>query len=263
MGTSASESAIVSSATNAPIEVEIFDNNVSKGRATVDSNGKWQLPISGLSIARHSLTAKVLPGGTPISAPWNITVASPVPDFVLDTSPVNLNAKVYILPDYPHLDPVSWPSGSTLTRVPSSGVAPYRYSSSDASVVTVNSAGTIHSRGNGAATITVTDSEQRSKSYNVTVSNVIHVIGLGNTNWPDANSAAAQRGKRLPTGPELGEIGAAHGAHWPMGNRLYWSTTPGAAARTVRCANIQTGAWADLKTYGFLGGWSYANAVGI
>ena len=47
-------------------------------------------------------------------------------------APVTLAGKIYLLPAYPDLLP-SFPSGTTIKRVPSGGVAPYTFTTSDAS----------------------------------------------------------------------------------------------------------------------------------
>lgn len=243
--------------------VEVFDGATSKGNAAVNDNGDWSHSVSGLAVANHSLKAVAQYGDGMSSNTRTFTVRSPVPDFVLDRSQVNLNGRVYILPAYPALDPVSWPSGTTYTRVPSSGVTPYTYTSSNQSVVRVSTNGTIISRGNGSATITVRDGQGRSGSYTVRVSNVIQVIGLGNSLYPHALSAAASQGKRIPSHAELNEIASAYSGRWPMGNRLYWSTSPGSGYWTVECKNLVTGGWANVSTKVFLGGGQYCNVVAI
>ncbi|MFY1664220.1 hypothetical protein [Pseudomonas sp. Pseu.R1] len=244
-------------------QVEVFDGNTSKGTASVNTGGSWTHVVSGLALGAHSLKAVAKYADGASSGVRTFTVISPVPEFVLDPSSATLNGRVYILPGNPDLDPVSWPAGTTLTRVPSSGVQPYTYSSSNTSVARVNGSGTVYSRGNGTTTITVRDSRGRSGAYTVTVTNVIQVVGLGNSLYSVANRNAANQGKRIPTHDELIQIAAAYLGRWPMGDRLYWSTTPGAGLWTVRCKNLVTGGWADVSTKEFLGGGQYANVVAI
>ncbi|QIB03547.1 hypothetical protein GZ982_02225 [Pseudomonas fluorescens] len=66
-------------------EVEIFDNlTASQGRKKTDSNGNWDLVISGLSVTGHSLTAKALYGTGQASAARTFTVtALTVPSITL------------------------------------------------------------------------------------------------------------------------------------------------------------------------------------
>jgi hypothetical protein len=56
-------------------QVEIFDAAVSKGTATVNASGDWTLPLTGLTVASHSITAKALYGSNPVSAARTFTVA--------------------------------------------------------------------------------------------------------------------------------------------------------------------------------------------
>ena len=58
-------------------KVQILDDTTSKGEATADpSTGIWTLPVSGLSLAAHSFTAKALYGSGQTSAPWTLTVTA-------------------------------------------------------------------------------------------------------------------------------------------------------------------------------------------
>lgn len=264
-GGATTETSVTASGKAAPNEqVQVYDGATPKGNASVNGSGDWSQVVSGLALGAHRLKAVAKYGTEPVSNERTFTVKSPIPDFVLDRSNVNLNGKVYVLAGYPNLDPAPWPSGTTYTRRPSSGVAPYIYSSSNPAVVKVDGNGTIYSCGNGSATITVRDAQGRSGTYNVGVSGVIQVLGLGNALYPNAVNAAASRGKRIPSLGELNEIYSAYRGRWPMGNAQYWSTTPGAGLHTARCLNLVTGGWADLNTKTFFGiGGSYANIVAI
>lgn len=243
-------------------QVEVFDGNTSKGKAQVNGSGDWSHQVTGLALGSHSLKAVALYDSGASSNVRIFTVASPIPGFVLDPSAVNLNGKVYRLAGY-GTEPVSWPGGTTYTRVPSSGVAPYTYSSSNPTVVVVNAGGTIFSNRNGTATITVRDAQGRSGSYSVNVSNVIEVVGLGRSNWNNATSNAASRGKRIPSHDELNQIAEMYLGRWPMGGGLYWSTTAGAGLYTKRCKDLASGGWADVKYTGLGGAGNHANVVAI
>jgi len=66
--------------------VKVFDGATSKGQATADkSTGVWTLPVSGLSAAAHSFTAKALYGPGATSEAWKFTVIDNIEDF--ETSP--------------------------------------------------------------------------------------------------------------------------------------------------------------------------------
>ncbi|CAI8930232.1 hypothetical protein EMIT0P74_50106 [Pseudomonas sp. IT-P74] len=59
-------------------QVEVFDGTTSKGKATAHlTTGIWTHPMTGLSLAAHSFTAKALYGSEPVSDPWRILVAKP------------------------------------------------------------------------------------------------------------------------------------------------------------------------------------------
>lgn len=143
---------------------------------------------------------------------------------MFDTSPVTLAGKIYLLPAYPDLLP-SFPSGTTIKRVPSGGVAPYTFTTSDAKVAKVDAEGLVSVRGNGVATISVTDASGDSKSYVVTVTGVIECHGVGSGNYTQMSNGAARIGGRIPSIHELIEIHNAYGNRWPMGNANYWSST--------------------------------------
>ncbi len=155
-----------------------------------------------------TLTLQILPGST---------------ELVFDTSPVILNGKAYIIPQSSVL-PVL-PANSAVQRVASGGQPPYRYSSSDENIAFVDDTGLASVRGNGLAAITVIDANGRTKSYPLTVTGVIHCLGLGSGNHTQITAAARSKGVRLPSKAELDQVHAAFGNRWPMGNSRYWSTS--------------------------------------
>jgi large repetitive protein len=59
-------------------QVEVFDGNQSKGKATSDYTGRWTLQTPGLNVARHSFVAKALYGSGEQSKPWVVNVAQAV-----------------------------------------------------------------------------------------------------------------------------------------------------------------------------------------
>ncbi|HEX8540483.1 MAG TPA: hypothetical protein VF671_02135 [Pseudomonas sp.] len=158
---------------------------------------------------------------TVVSSPLQLTV-SPLLEF--DASPVTLPGKIYLLPSAPDLLP-AFPDGTTLQRVASGGQAPYVYSSSDPLVAVVDETGLTSVRGRGEAIISVTDALGITASYTVTVTGVIHCVGLGNGTSNPIFIAAANAGARIPSIEELREIFNAYGSRWPMGNNTYWSSS--------------------------------------
>jgi hypothetical protein len=147
-----------------------------------------------------------------------------VEGMVLDTSPVTLAGKIYLIPGHPGLLP-AFPSGTTVLRPASGGRPPYTYSSSDMKVAVVDASGLTSVRGNGVATITVIDAAGEKQSYDVKVTGVIECHGVGSGNLTQMTNAATRLGARIPTIHELIEIYNAYGNRWPMGNNNYWSST--------------------------------------
>lgn len=147
----------------------------------------------------------------------------------LDTSPVELNGKVYLFAKYPDLLP-AFPSGTTVKRVPQGGQPPYTYTSSDPKIAHVDAEGLVSVRGKGGASITVTDASADSKSYQVSVTGVIECHNLGTGTWPQMSSKAAGVQGRLGTIQEVIEIYNAYKGRWPLQRGYWWSST---LAKTV------------------------------
>jgi hypothetical protein len=143
---------------------------------------------------------------------------------VLDTSPVALRGKIYLIPGRLDVLP-TFGNGTTVKRSATGGRPPYTYTSSNPAVAVVNSAGLTSVRDNGTTTITVTDASGESKGYVVTVSGVVNCVGVGSGNLSQVLAAAARANSRIPTVQELVEIYNAYGGRWPLGNGNYWSTT--------------------------------------
>jgi hypothetical protein len=142
----------------------------------------------------------------------------------LDTSPTTLPGKLYLLPGTPDLLP-DFPAGTSIQRIPTGGQAPYTYTSSNTLVAKVDGNGLTTVRGNGKAVISVTDVRGETLSYEVTVTGVIHCIGVGKGSYSQMNAAAAASAARVPSVTELKEIYVTYGNRWPMGNGNYWSST--------------------------------------
>lgn len=154
------------------------------------------------------------------SLPLRLTVLKPLE---LDTQPVTLAGKVYLLPGYPDLLP-AFPDGTSVQRHPSGGLPPYRYASSQPTVAHVDANGLVTVRGRGTAQIKVTDSAGQTMDYQVTVTGVIHCLNVGGGNYKDMSAAAAGQGGRIPRLQELREIHALYAGRWPMGNVPCWSS---------------------------------------
>jgi len=155
------------------------------------------------------------------SQPLDLTVHE---GMKLDTSPVALPGKVYLIPGSPDVLP-TFPNGTTVQRVPTGGRSPYTYASSDPEIAVVDDGGLVTVRNNGATTITVSDASGESQAYSVTVSGVNVCMGLGAGSQGQLSAKASQQGARVPSIQELVEIYNAYGNRWPMGNGNYWSST--------------------------------------
>ncbi|MCF7530909.1 hypothetical protein [Pseudomonas petrae] len=260
-GTTTETTVTASGTAVANAQVEVFDGGASRGTTAVGGTGSWSLSVS-VALGSHSIKAVGRYADNPSSGTRNFTVVSPIPDFVLDSSPVSLNGALWGLAGYPGHEPLSWPAGTTLVRIPSSGVPPYVYSSSDDTKVQVNNNGRINSVSNGVATITVQDGQGRRGSYNVTVSNVTMVYGLGNDTFKGAQKTAASRGLGIPSLDVLNSIWSQYGNTFPMGEKPYWSSTSAPGILMNYTKNLVTGEQgsASIKYENF---GSYANIVAI
>ncbi|WP_256667392.1 Ig-like domain-containing protein [Pseudomonas sp. ANT_J28] len=204
-------------------EVQLYDNNGPKHTVPGGPTGVWTTTLA-IALGEHSVYAKALATGQN-SNTRSFTRDAPLPPLNFNTSPVTLRGKTYIMPGYPTILP-AFGAGNSVQHQASGGRPGYTYTSSNPGVAAVNGAGLVTVRGRGATTITARDAAGQSKSYTVTVTGVIHCIGLGNATWGTANASASANGARIPSMGELNEIHAAYGARWPMGNHHYWSTDP-------------------------------------
>jgi hypothetical protein len=172
-------------------------------------------------------------------------VISPIPPLNFNTNPVTLSGKIYLIPSSPNLLPAFGP-GTSVHHQASGGQPGYRYSSSNTAVAHVDGNGLVTVRGRGEARITATDNANQSKSYTVTVTGVIHCIGLGNNWWANIMDAARNQGARVPSLGELREIHSAYGGRWPMGDGMYWTweerPVPINPNPFYHCKNLVTGA---------------------
>jgi hypothetical protein len=225
---STTDTTVTASGTAAANErVEVYDGNTSKGTASVGGTGNWSHAVANLGLGSHNLKAVAKYSDEPSSNVRSFEVKSPIPEFVLDPSQISLSGRLYVPQTNNPVFPPSWPAGTTARRVPSGGVPPYTYTSSNEGVVRADNNGNIFSRSNGSATITVKDSANppNTKSYPVSVSGVIKVHHLGNNTYSAAQQTAASKGLRLPSRDELHAMGAQYpNSTWAWGG-IFWSTT--------------------------------------
>jgi hypothetical protein len=94
-GTTVDSSLTLSGKASPDQQIELFDGTTSKGKATTDGLGNWSLLVPGLTVARHSFTAKALYGTEPVSTAWVVNVAQnivPTITSILDSAGVEVPA---------------------------------------------------------------------------------------------------------------------------------------------------------------------------
>ncbi len=101
--------------------------------------------------------------------------------------------------------PTVVPEFGTYLREARFGTAPYRYTSSDESVASVDNAGLVVARGkNGTVTITATDSANATRSYPITVKGVVQLFFVSaSASFAGAKDACETAGARVPTVEEM------------------------------------------------------------
>jgi hypothetical protein len=222
-GTTTETTVTASGTAVASEQVEVFDKNASKGTTRAGGGSAWSLSV-GVALGSHSIKAVGRYADNPSSGTRDFNVVSPIPDFVLDTSAINLSGRLYVPAGRDDVLPVTWPSGTTTSRVPISGVPPYSYSSTNTRVVTVDANGNVFSRSNGSATINVQDAQGRSGAFLVQVSGVITCQGFSFNRYPWGKKEAQNAGFRIPNIGELRAMSALYRGRWPQGNDFYWSS---------------------------------------
>jgi hypothetical protein len=225
-GTTVEISVILSGTASAGQGVELFDAGTSKGTYTANTGGTWTSTAIAVALGAHSFTAKGLYGTEPVSDAWILNVQSPIPELVINPSPVTLNAahhRSHVTPSHP-------PTGAYVDRAASGGVPPYSYSSSNPAVAELNGARVI-SKSTGSATITVRDAEGQTASYTVNCSNIQMYFGSGTRgNYRNCKSAVESQGGRLPTTDDYNRLRGSYGGGNPqVGDWRNWILDPGGA----------------------------------
>ncbi|WP_367256313.1 Ig-like domain-containing protein [Pseudomonas sp. stari2] len=176
-------------------DVQIYDGNTPKHIATALNTGIWTTTLA-VGLGGHTITTRALTTGQ-TSNPRSFTVNSPIPPLTINPATMSLNAWHFRDND----TPTNPPAGAFGDRSASGGVLPYRYASSNPNVAEVNATnGRVISKGNGSATITVTDNANQTASYTVTTSNVDRLFGTGHFNtYTVCANTAANMGGRIPS----------------------------------------------------------------
>lgn len=258
-GGTTKDTAVYVSGTVTPFyRVNLFLNNVHVQTLTANAYGQWSSTPLGIPLGSNTVYARAVATGQQSGA-RSFTRVVPLAPLIFNTNPVTLGGKTYIIPGSGILP--NFNSGNSVRHQATGGQPGYTYTSSNRNVAEVDGTGLVTVRGRGTTTITAKDTASQYESYTVTVTGVIHCIGLGNITWAVANANAAANGARIPSLAELHEIWVAFGGRWPMGHHHYWSTDasnfwwPWAQART--CKNLVNGdQWAIKLIH-------YSNGVGI
>ena len=74
-GTTTETSVTLTGTAPANLGVEVLDGDVSKGKPIANASGQWTLPVSGLDVGAHVMTAKALYGENEVSVARGFTVA--------------------------------------------------------------------------------------------------------------------------------------------------------------------------------------------
>jgi hypothetical protein len=147
-----------------------------------------------------------------------------------DTSELKLSGKTYAVISHPEVSQ-KWTADNSAQRVAKGGVKPYTYTSSNTAIARVQEHGVVWSRGNGTATISVTDATGATLSYPITVSGVIKCSRLKPNTYQEVVWDAERNNARLPTMQELREVYAAFGDKWPLEKTDIWASTDAKLAK--------------------------------
>ncbi|SFW84614.1 Ig-like protein group 2 [Pseudomonas fluorescens] len=160
-------------------EIEVYDGSgasaVPMGRATADTTtGEWTKEII-VQVGPHRLYAKSLYHSTNVYS--NVRTLTTVRPLSIDQSEMKLNRLNYYNAPWPRRQPEVIDNEQ---RLASDGIPPYTYTSSNPDIATVNiGTGIVQGLRNGTSTITVTDSDGQTASYDVRVSRKYEIVVNG------------------------------------------------------------------------------------
>lgn len=184
--------------------------------------------ILTMNNAMASVTYQVTRAGTTRqSLELKLSVLSTL---TFDTSELKLSGKTYAVISHPEVSQ-KWTADNSAQRVAKGGVKPYTYTSSNTAIARVQEHGVVWSRGNGTATISVTDATGATLSYPITVSGVIKCSRLKPNTYQEVVWDAERNNARLPTMQELREVYAAFGDKWPLEKTDIWASTDAKLAK--------------------------------
>jgi hypothetical protein len=210
-------------------EVQVYDNNNPKHtvRAVGDA---WSTTLA-VGVGDHSLKVKAVSTGQESQPPRTFKVLPVIPPLTINQATMSLNAWHF---RNSGLTPSNPPAGAYGDRSAQGGQPPYRYSSNSNAAEVHPTTGRVISRGNGSATITVTDGANQSASYMVTTSNVEVVFGTGQFNtYTQCSNAAASMGGRIPSLAEWRSFISNYSGRGPIDRWSWASDSAGFGKRYV------------------------------
>ncbi len=227
-------------------EIEVYDGSgasaVPKGKALTDATtGLWTKEIT-VPVGARRLYAKSLYHPTNIYSNVRTLTVMPEP-LSIDTSDAILDQLMFRADKFPDRPPV----GAFVERIPSGGVPPYIYTSSDPEVAELFSSSEprVVSKRSGTATITVGDQMGARVSYRVITSKVWLLFDLGKDNdWQtywNCSGAAWTAGGGIPDLVTWGALRTIHDGDPGLGDSRVWTSDQGPGERTVYTINPKTG----------------------
>jgi hypothetical protein len=165
-GTVSDNKVVLSGSALAGMVLRVFDGEAFIEEVQTGSNYKWQSKLLPIAVGLHSFTVKEKTGNQFESDPWRFERLA----LSIDRTQMDLDGVSVKVPQWPKTGEDS--IGNTGIRVPTGGVPPYDFASSDPLTAPVTAAGKVTGLKQGVATIYVTDQEGVTLNYLVAVTNV-------------------------------------------------------------------------------------------
>lgn len=146
--------------------LRIFNGSTFIEEVNTGADYKWKSTAIPIAVGENSFTAQEKGGNQLISEPWSIKRLA----FSIVQTQMKLNGFSVKTQQWPKTGEDS--VGNTGIRVPTGGVPPYDYASSDPLTAPVTEQGKVTGLKNGVATIYVTDQEGTTLSYLAAITNI-------------------------------------------------------------------------------------------
>lgn len=182
-GTVSDNKVVLSGSALAGMVLRVFDGENFIEEIQTGANYKWQSKLIPIAVGQHNFTVKEKTGNQFESDPWRFQRLA----LNIDRTQMKLDGFSVKVPQWPKTGEDSL--GNTGTRVPTGGVPPYDFASSDPLTAPVTAVGKVTGLKQGVATIYVTDREGETVSYLVAVTNVYKLqISDQTMNYPEAEA---------------------------------------------------------------------------